>query len=117
MELQTVDGQGAQTQKMMMWLTPIMMAIFAFIYTAAFSIYIILSSVITMLTTLGINWIIEKKYGNLQYSASSTPIRGRIYVKKDEDVRETKRDKKIKEEVKGDFLNSEKENKKIKKNK
>lgn len=44
MELQTVDGQGAQQQKIMMWMMPIMMAIFAFMYTAAFSIYIVLSS-------------------------------------------------------------------------
>ena len=42
MELQTVDGQGMQTQKIMKWMMPIMMAIFSFMYTAAFSIYIIL---------------------------------------------------------------------------
>ncbi|MBQ7349049.1 MAG: YidC/Oxa1 family membrane protein insertase, partial [Clostridia bacterium] len=55
MELQTVDGQGAQTQKMMKWMMPIMMAIFAFMYTSAFSIYIILSSTLSLGTTFLIN--------------------------------------------------------------
>lgn len=77
MELQTVDGQGAQTQKIMTWMMPIMMAVFAFMYTAAFSIYIILSSVISLLTTLAINAIADKKYK--KKPSEEQVIRGRVY--------------------------------------
>ena len=67
MELQSVDGmngQAAQTSKMMMWMMPIMMAVFSFIYTSAFSIYIIISSLISVLTTFGINYLADKKFKN-----------------------------------------------------
>ncbi|MBR1968656.1 MAG: YidC/Oxa1 family membrane protein insertase [Clostridia bacterium] len=59
MELQNVDGTGMQTQKMMMWMMPIMMAFFAFMYTAAFSLYIIMSSLTSAATTLLINKIVD----------------------------------------------------------
>ncbi len=62
LELQTVDGQGAQTQKMMMWMMPLMMAFFAFIYSAAFSIYIIVSTLMSTLTTVIINKIVDAKF-------------------------------------------------------
>ncbi|PWM73603.1 MAG: hypothetical protein DBX59_04665 [Bacillota bacterium] len=62
MELQSVDGQGMMTQKMMMWMMPIMMGIFAFMYTAAFSVYIIMSSVTSMLTTLLINKVVDVRF-------------------------------------------------------
>lgn len=80
MELQTVNGQGAQTQKMMKWMMPIMMAIFAFMYTAAFSIYIVLSSVISLLTTLLINFLVDKKLQKEQNKKGTEKVRGRIYV-------------------------------------
>lgn len=59
MELQNVDGTGMQTQKMMMWMMPIMMAFFAFMYTAAFSLYIIMSSLTSAGTTVLINQIVD----------------------------------------------------------
>lgn len=59
MELQNVDGTGMQTQKMMMWMMPIMMAFFAFMYTAAFSLYIIMSSLTSAGTTVLINKIVD----------------------------------------------------------
>ena len=59
MELQSVDGQGKSQQKMMMWIMPIMMAFFAFMYTSAFSLYIIMSSLSSLLTTLLINKIVD----------------------------------------------------------
>lgn len=81
MELQTVDGQGMQTQKMMMWMMPIMMAAFAFMYTAAFSVYIIVSSLISIGTTLLINLYTDKKYGKPK--ANNEVIRGRVYDKEE----------------------------------
>ena len=98
MELQTVDGQGAQTNKMMMWMMPMMMAVFAFIYTAAFSLYIVLSSVLSILTTFLINFIVEKKYKKQQeaLNARKDVVRGRVYTPKEEEKpKETKKKKEV----------------------
>ena len=62
MELQSVDGQAATTSKMMMWMMPIMFGVFAFIYTASFSLYMIISSVFSTLSTLIISFIVEKSF-------------------------------------------------------
>ena len=78
LELQTVDGQGAQNQKMMTYMMPIMMAVFSFIYTSAFSIYIIISSLISVLTTFGINFLADKKFKKA--NPTKQVIRGRVYV-------------------------------------
>lgn len=102
MELQTVDGQGAQTQKIMTWMMPIMMAVFAFIYTAAFSIYIILSSVISLLTTLLINFIADKKYK--AKPQEEEVIRGRVYIPPKEEKKEQPKKKKKDEIPENDFL-------------
>ena len=116
MELQTVDGQGAQTGKMMKWMMPIMMAIFAFMYTAAFSIYIILSSTISLGTTFLINFIVDKKYKKKKSSDDNT-IRGRIHTQKEEEKKEEEKPKKKAKEDKfahekgGDFLSNEKSGK------
>ena len=105
MELQTVDGQGAQTQKMMSIIMPIMMAIFAFMYTAAFSIYIVLSSVIGILTTLLINFIADKKYKKLVAEKKPTEIRGRVYIPKEEPKKQPEKKKNKKQKVnEHDFL-------------
>ena len=62
LELQSVDGQAAQTSKMMMWMMPIMFGFFAFIYTASFSIYMIVSSLLSTAFTLIINKLVEIKF-------------------------------------------------------
>ena len=109
MELQTVDGQGAQTQKIMKWMMPIMMAIFAFMYTSAFSIYIILSSTISLLTTFAINAIVDAKFKKENANKKTEVIRGRVYVAKEEVKEEPK--KKV-EEATGDFLSGTADGKK-----
>lgn len=55
---QTVDGSGARTQKIMLVMMPIIYAVFAFMYSAAFSIYMTMSSVVSILVTLLSNLII-----------------------------------------------------------
>lgn len=116
MELQTVDGQGAQTQKIMTWMMPIMMAVFAFMYTAAFSLYIILSSLISMFTTIGINKIADLKYKKKTDEGGVT--HSRVYTPKQqpEEDKKGKKDKKgkigKKEENEGDFLSGEADKKK-----
>ncbi len=62
MELQSVDGTAAQTSKMMMWMMPVMFGVFAFIYTASFSIYMVVSSVISTVSTVVINKLVEKSF-------------------------------------------------------
>ena len=75
MELQSVDGQGAATQKMMLWLMPIMMAVFAFIYTAAFSLYIITSTILSILTNIGINKIVDFQFKRKNHKETENIIR------------------------------------------
>ena len=118
MELQTVDGQGAQTQKMMMWMMPIMMAVFAFMYTAAFSIYIVLSSTISMLSTVAINKIVDKKYK--KSSGDSEVIRSKKVIREAEEEKKAAEEKKKQAKTKkkkdvpegGDFLSGEADKKK-----
>lgn len=62
LELQSVDGTAAQTSKMMMWMMPIMFGIFSFMYTASFSLYLIVSTLFSMCSSLIINKIVEKKF-------------------------------------------------------
>ena len=69
----TVDGQGASQQKMMMFMMTGMFAIFSFMYSAAFSIYMITSNVFSMLSTLIINKFVDKKLAKEE--ASATVIR------------------------------------------
>ena len=71
-----------------------MMAVFAFMYTAAFSIYIVLSSVISVATTLLINFIVDKKYAKVLEEKKSAPIRGRVYVQKEQPKKEEPKTKK-----------------------
>ena len=113
MELQTVDGQGAQTQKIMTWMMPIMMAVFAFMYTSAFSIYIVLSTIISMITTFGINFIVDRKFKKEEekIKKDNETIRGRVYTPKQEE-KEQKADKKQKEQPQADFLSGAADNKK-----
>lgn len=62
LELQSVDGSAASTSKMMMWMMPIMFGVFAFFYSASFSIYMIVSSVVSTLSTVIINKIVEVRF-------------------------------------------------------
>ncbi|MDD6994870.1 MAG: YidC/Oxa1 family membrane protein insertase [Candidatus Borkfalkiaceae bacterium] len=55
----SADGSGASNQKMMMVIMTVMFAIFSFMYSAAFSIYMVTSNIISMLTTLIINKIVD----------------------------------------------------------
>ncbi len=57
-QYQTVDGQGARTQKIMLIMMPLLYAVFAFMYSAAFSIYMTVSSAISLVVTLLSNYFI-----------------------------------------------------------
>ncbi len=55
---QTVDGRGATSQKVMLVVLPLIYGVFAFMMSAAFSIYMIVSSIFAILVTLLSNLII-----------------------------------------------------------
>ena len=55
----TVDGQGGLNQKTMMIMMTVMFAIFSFMYSAAFSIYMITSNILSLITTLIINKLVQ----------------------------------------------------------
>jgi hypothetical protein len=55
----SVDGQGETTQKTTMIVMTLMFAIFSFMYSAAFSIYMITSNILSLISTLVINKIVD----------------------------------------------------------
>ena len=55
----SVDGQGASQQKMMLIIMTVMFAIFSFMYSSAFSIYMITSNVFSLLSTIIINKLVD----------------------------------------------------------
>jgi YidC/Oxa1 family membrane protein insertase len=68
----SVDGQGASQQKMMMIIMTGMFAVFSFMYSSAFSIYMIMSNVLSLISTLIINKIVdvrEKKKADREVQA------------------------------------------------
>lgn len=68
MELSSVDGENgsaAMSQKMMTWMMPIMFGFFSFMYTASFSIYMVVSSVFGLLSSIAINFIVDKQFKKL----------------------------------------------------
>ena len=65
-ELSSVDGSAQRTTKWMMVLMPIIYGIFAFMYSSAFSIYMITNTTYSIITTLIINklmnvWFAKKE--------------------------------------------------------
>ena len=58
-QFSTVDGQGAQQQKTTMIVMTAMFAIFSFMYSSAFSIYMITSNIFSLLSTIVINKAVD----------------------------------------------------------
>ena len=75
LELQSVDGQAMNSQKMMMWMMPLMMAIFSFIYTAAFSVYIILSTLFSILSSFLINKFVDISHNREENKKNQNIVR------------------------------------------
>lgn len=61
-ELGTVDGSGARTNKWMLIMMPIIYGVFSFFYSAAFSIYMITSTVYGLVSMLIINKIMDVSF-------------------------------------------------------
>ncbi len=56
----SVDGQAASQQKMTMVIMTVMFAIFSFMYSSAFSIYMITSNLFSLVSTIVINKFVDK---------------------------------------------------------
>ncbi len=78
----SVDGQAASQQKMTMIIMTVMFAIFSFMYSSAFSIYMITSNIFSLCSTLIINklvdWRVAKKEAAIQTQKIGNPMTARI---------------------------------------
>jgi hypothetical protein len=83
-------------------------------YTSAFSIYIILSSVINIGTTFGINKIVDVQFKKAKAKEKKDDkVRGRVFVPKEEPKQEQPKTKKKKVKEQGpDFLTGQADGKK-----
>ena len=89
-QFQTVDGQGAQVQKMMMIMMPLIYAITGFLWTAAFSIYIAVSSIFGIVITLVSNLIIGKLFEKQEKEELKARYTRTVPWKKDEQGKKKK---------------------------
>ncbi len=87
-QFSTVDGQGAQQQKTTMIVMTAMFAFFSFMYSGAFSIYMIMSNIMSLFSTIVINKIVDKMLEKKEEAALQARYNqrfpGRVY-KGDED--------------------------------
>ena len=65
-ELGTVDGSGKRTNKWLLIMMPIIYGIFSFFYSAAFSIYMIVNTTYSFVTTLVVNKALDVKFRKLE---------------------------------------------------
>ncbi|MBP5242283.1 MAG: membrane protein insertase YidC [Clostridia bacterium] len=82
-ELQTADKSQESMQKWMMFLMPVLFTVFAFIYSGAFSLYLITSSLFSLLSTLVINRIIDARFKSKAAKAAETTQKGRVNLTRD----------------------------------
>lgn len=68
-ELSSVNQEGQSTQKMMMFIMPIMYGIFAFTYSGSFSIYMVISSAYSIITMVISNIIVDKMFNKQEEKA------------------------------------------------
>lgn len=74
-ELSSVDGSAAKTNKWMMIIMPIIFGLFSFMYSAAFSIYMIVNTLYGLVSTLIINKVVTVRFANkeIKTAASAKP--------------------------------------------
>lgn len=68
-ELGSVDGRNSRTNKMMLIIMPIIYGVFSFFYSAGFSIYMIVNTLYSFITTLIVNKVLNVKFKNAEISA------------------------------------------------
>lgn len=79
-ELQTANGQGASTMKMMMIIMPIIYGFFSFSYSASFSIYMVTGSIYGLLTSLVTSKLVEWRFRKAEERSLQEKYSKRINV-------------------------------------
>jgi hypothetical protein len=94
----SVDGQQASTQKTTMIIMTVMFGIFAFMYSAAFSTYMVISNVFSMLSTMVINKIVDVTMSKKEEKAMKAKMNRTLPGKANaqENASNTKKEKKNK---------------------
>ena len=77
----TVDGQGGSQQKMMMFMMTGMFALFSFMYSSAFSIYMIMSNILSLISMLVIHKAVDKHMAKVEERAFRAKHERRITPK------------------------------------
>ena len=68
-EEQQLDPNAAAAQssnKVMMFVMPVIMGVFGFVYTATFALYMVCSSLLSILFTLAMNPIIDRRIAKIE---------------------------------------------------
>lgn len=76
-ELGTVDGSGARTNKYMLIMMPIIYGVFSFFYSAAFSLYMITSTLYGLIMTVIINKIMDASFAKQEANGGYNVKRAR----------------------------------------
>lgn len=105
-ELQTADKSQQDMQKWMMLLMPAMFCFFAFIYSGAFSLYLITSSLFSTVSMLVVNKVIDTIFNHQQKKKAEVISSGRQAY-----TRDWEKNKKI-DELKNKYGNNNKNNNK-----
>lgn len=96
----SVDGQAASTQKITLVVMTVMFAVFAFMYSAAFSIYMVTSNITSLITTIVINKAVDvamrKKEEKELQEQYNKRFPGRVYVSSSDKGKENKKKEKAK---------------------
>ena len=86
----TVDGQGASQQKMTMIIMTGMFAVFSFMYSSAFAIYLIVSNVFSLVSMLIINKAVDTAAEKAELKAMQEKYNKRFPGAKTDDKKKNK---------------------------
>ena len=90
-QFSSVDGQQAQTQKMTMIIMTVMFGIFSFMYSTAFSIYMVTSSLFSLFSTMVINKLVDKSMSKAEEAAMRAKYNRTLPGQKPTDTKNTKK--------------------------
>ena len=90
-QFSSVDGQQAQTQKMTMIIMTVMFGIFSFMYSTAFSIYMVTSSLFSLFSTMIINKLVDNSMNKAEEAALRAKYNRTLPGQKPAETKNTKK--------------------------
>jgi membrane protein insertase Oxa1/YidC/SpoIIIJ len=90
-DLSTVDGSQKQMNKYMLIMMPIIYGVFAFLYSASFSLYMITNTFYSLITTLIINKLMDVWFSKKLVEEEVAEIAGKGSVVKKDKVNKSKK--------------------------